>query len=118
MCRACPGPAPIPAYPPLPKPKGRRRRPQPAPPLLPAGEERAGERWAESYAGFDHPATAPLIQLGPNLWLQELFHGPTLAFKDFALQMVARLLDAALRKRGRTATILAATSGGCPCSCQ
>ena len=66
---------------------------------------------AESYAGFDHPATAPLIQLGPNLWLQELFHGPTLAFKDFALQMVARLLDAALRKRGRTATILAATSG-------
>ena len=103
---------------PSPKPKGRRRRPQPAPPLLPAGEERAGERWAESYAGFDHPATAPLIQLGPNLWLQELFHGPTLAFKDFALQMVARLLDAALRKRGRTATILAATSGGCPCSCQ
>ena len=68
------------------------------PHTLPAGEERAGERWAESYAGFDHPATAPLIQLGPNLWLQELFHGPTLAFKDFALQMVARLLDAALRK--------------------
>ena len=66
---------------------------------------------AESYAGFDHPATAPLIQLGPNLWLQELFHGPTLAFKDFALQMVARLLDAVLAKRGRTATILAATSG-------
>ena len=66
---------------------------------------------AESYAGFDHRATAPLIQLGPNLWLQELFHGPTLAFKDFALQMVARLLDAVLAKRGRTATILAATSG-------
>ena len=66
---------------------------------------------AESYAGFDHPATAPLIQLGPNLWLQELFHGPTLAFKDFALQMVARMLDAVLAKRGRTATILAATSG-------
>ena len=65
----------------------------------------------ESYAGFDHPATAPLIQLGPNLWLQELFHGPTLAFKDFALQMVARLLDAVLAERGRTATILAATSG-------
>ena len=66
---------------------------------------------AESYADFDHPATAPLVQLGPNLWLMELFHGPTLAFKDFALQMVARLLDAALAKRGRTATILAATSG-------
>ena len=65
----------------------------------------------ESYADFDHPATAPLIQLGPNQWLLELFHGPTLAFKDFALQMVARMLDAALAKRGRTATILAATSG-------
>ena len=66
---------------------------------------------AESYAGFDHPATAPLVQLGPDLWLQELFHGPTLAFKDFALQMVARMLDAVLARRGRTATILAATSG-------
>ena len=66
---------------------------------------------AESYAGFDHPATAPLVQLGPGLWLLELFHGPTLAFKDFALQMVARMLDDVLSKRGRTATILAATSG-------
>ena len=66
---------------------------------------------AESYAGFDHPATAPLVQLGPDHWLQELFHGPTLAFKDFALQMVARMLDAVLARRGRTATILAATSG-------
>ena len=66
---------------------------------------------AESYAGFDHPATAPLVQLGPDRWLLELFHGPTLAFKDFALQMLARLVDAALAKRGRTATILAATSG-------
>ena len=66
---------------------------------------------AESYAGFDHPATAPLVQLGPGLWLLELFHGPTLAFKDFALQMVARMLDDVLGKRGRTATILAATSG-------
>ena len=66
---------------------------------------------AESYAGFDHPATAPLIQLGPNQWLLELFHGPTLAFKDFALQMVARMLDAVLARRGRTAMILAATSG-------
>ena len=51
------------------------------------------------------------MQLGPNLWLLELFHGPTLAFKDFALQMVARMLDAVLARRGRTATILAATSG-------
>ena len=66
---------------------------------------------AESYAGFDHPATAPLVQVGPGLWLLELFHGPTLAFKDFALQMVARMLDDVLGRRGRTATILAATSG-------
>ena len=66
---------------------------------------------AESYAGFDHPATAPLVQLGPGLWLLELFHGPTLAFKDFALQMVARMLDDVLARRRRTATILAATSG-------
>ena len=66
---------------------------------------------AESYAGFDHPATAPLVQLDTGLWLQELFHGPTLAFKDFALQMVGRMLDAALTRRGRRATILAATSG-------
>ena len=73
--------------------------------------ERLGAIAAESYAGFDHAATAPLVQLGPDLWLLELFHGPTLAFKDFALQMVARMLDAVLTRRGRTATILAATSG-------
>ncbi len=66
---------------------------------------------AESYADFDHPATAPLVQLGPNHWLLELFHGPTLAFKDFALQMLARMVDATLSKRARTATIVAATSG-------
>ena len=72
---------------------------------------RLAEIAAESYAGFDHPATAPLVQLDTGLWLLELFHGPTLAFKDFALQMVGRMLDAALSKRGRTATILAATSG-------
>ena len=66
---------------------------------------------AESYAGFDHPATAPLVPLGPDRWLLELFHGPTLAFKDFALQMLARMTGAALARRGRAATILAATSG-------
>ncbi len=66
---------------------------------------------AESYAGFDHPATAPLTQIGPDRWLLELFHGPTCAFKDFALQMLARLLDEALARNGRRATVLAATSG-------
>jgi threonine synthase len=66
---------------------------------------------AESYATFDHPATAPLVQLGPDRWLLELFHGPTLAFKDFALQVLARLLDSTLAKRGRKVTIVGATSG-------
>jgi threonine synthase len=66
---------------------------------------------AETYAGFSHTATAPLKQLGPNLWMMELFHGPTLAFKDFALQFVGRLFDRLLRKRGQRITIIGATSG-------
>ncbi len=66
---------------------------------------------AETYAEFDHPAVAPLIQLGPNDWVMELFHGPTLAFKDMAMQVLGRLLDQALARRGRRATILGATSG-------
>jgi len=66
---------------------------------------------ADSYRGFDHAAVAPLRQLGPDLWLLELFHGPTLAFKDYALQFVARLFDAALARRGQRVTIVGATSG-------
>jgi len=66
---------------------------------------------AETYAAFDHPAVAPLVQLGPNDWVMELFHGPTLAFKDMAMQVLGRLLDQALARRGRRATILGATSG-------
>ncbi len=65
----------------------------------------------DAYASFDHPATAPLIQLGPNRWLLELFHGPTLAFKDFALQFLGRLFDHVLAKRGARLTIVGATSG-------
>jgi len=65
----------------------------------------------ETYRGFDHPAVAPLKQLGANDWLLELFHGPTLAFKDYALQLVGRLFDHVLGKRGRRVTIVAATSG-------
>jgi threonine synthase len=64
-----------------------------------------------SYAGFAHPAVAPLVQLAPSLWALELFHGPTLAFKDIAMQLVARLMDHALHARGRRATIVGATSG-------
>ncbi|HYM33645.1 MAG TPA: threonine synthase [Candidatus Cybelea sp.] len=65
----------------------------------------------EAYATFDHAAVAPLVQLGPNDWVLELFHGPTLAFKDFALQLLGRLLDHTLERRRRRATVVGATSG-------
>jgi threonine synthase len=66
---------------------------------------------ADSYAGFDHAGVAPLKQLDAGLWLMELFHGPTLAFKDYALQLVGRLFDAVLAERGERVTIVGATSG-------
>jgi threonine synthase len=66
---------------------------------------------ADAYAGFDHPAVAPLRQLDADHWLLELFHGPTLAFKDVAMQVLARLMDHVLRSRGARATIVGATSG-------
>src|SRR6185312_11549480 len=65
----------------------------------------------EAYGTFRHPATAPLTQLNPGLFVLELFHGPTLAFKDLAMQLVARLMDHALRLRGERTTIVVATSG-------
>jgi len=65
----------------------------------------------DAYAGFRHAATAPLIQLDNNLFLLELFHGPTLAFKDFAMQWLGRLMNRALQERDAHATILGATSG-------
>jgi threonine synthase len=65
----------------------------------------------QTYASFDHAATAPLKQLGPDLWLLELFHGPTLAFKDFALQLLTRLFEHFLGRSGRAITIVGATSG-------
>ncbi len=64
-----------------------------------------------AYATFSHKAVAPLVQMAPGQWLLELFHGPTLAFKDIAMQLLARLMDRALARRGRRATIVAATSG-------
>ena len=66
---------------------------------------------AEAYAGFGHAAVAPLKTLDSGLWLMELFHGPTLAFKDYALQLVGRLFDALLTERGARVTIVGATSG-------
>ncbi len=64
-----------------------------------------------AYAGFGHAARAPLVQLGPNHFLLELFHGPTLAFKDFAMQLIGQMFQTALAKRGERITIVGATSG-------
>jgi threonine synthase len=65
----------------------------------------------EAYATFRHPAIAPLVQTGPNAFVLELFHGPTLAFKDVAMQLLGRLMDHVLAERGERATIVGATSG-------
>ena len=65
----------------------------------------------EAYATFKHPAIAPLVQSGPNSFILELFHGTTLAFKDVAMQLLARLMDHALAARGERSTIVGATSG-------
>ena len=65
----------------------------------------------ETYAVFGHKAVAPLVQLDSNEWVMELFKGPTLAFKDFALQLLGRLLDFVLKRRNERVVILGATSG-------
>lgn len=64
-----------------------------------------------AYATFDHAAVAPLVQITASTWILELFHGPTLAFKDVAMQLLARLMDHVLGKRGQRAAIVGATSG-------
>ena len=66
---------------------------------------------AESYATFAHPDVVPLVDLGDDVFLAELFHGPTLAFKDIALQLVGRLFDHELSRRGERVTVVGATSG-------
>lgn len=65
----------------------------------------------EAYASFRHEAVCPLVQTGPNSFVLELFHGPTLAFKDVAMQLLARLMDYVLAERDQRATIVGATSG-------
>lgn len=65
----------------------------------------------ESYSEFRHRAVAPMVQLDHNLWVLELFHGPTLAFKDFALQFLGRLFDLILKRRNQKVVIMGATSG-------
>ncbi len=74
-------------------------------------EDELRELVATTYAPFDHKDVAPLRELEPNLYLLELFHGPTFAFKDFAMQMLGHLFDAALKARGERRTIVVATSG-------
>jgi threonine synthase len=65
----------------------------------------------EAYGTFRHPAVVPVVQFGAGTFLLELFHGPTLAFKDVAMQLLARLMDHALAARGERTTIVVATSG-------
>jgi threonine synthase len=66
---------------------------------------------ADAYATFTHPAVAPLVQIDDELFVEELFHGPTLAFKDIALQLVGRLFEHVLSRQGHRVTIVGATSG-------
>ncbi len=76
---------------------------------LPSGAvERALKRLVD---GFDHPLVTPLVELEAGLFVLELFHGPTAAFKDLAMQLVAALSDEALEATGETLTLLTATSG-------
>jgi threonine synthase len=65
----------------------------------------------ETYAEFRHNAVAPMVQIAANQWVLELFHGPTLAFKDFALQLLGRLLDYVLERKHQKVVIMGATSG-------
>ena len=64
-----------------------------------------------AYAGFGHKTRAPLVQIGPDHFLMELFHGPTLAFKDFAMQLIGQMFEVALKRSGKRVTIVGATSG-------
>jgi threonine synthase len=66
---------------------------------------------ANAYSGFGHTARAPMVQLAPNHFLLELFHGPTLAFKDFAMQLIGQMFQKALGRKGDRVTIVGATSG-------
>jgi threonine synthase len=75
------------------------------------GEPELRRLCARAYGTFGHAAVAPLVQLDERLWLLELFHGPTLAFKDLALQLVGLMFDAVLARRGEQVTIVGATSG-------
>jgi threonine synthase len=66
---------------------------------------------AKAYQNFTHPAVVPMVQVGPSVWSLELFHGPTLAFKDLAMQLLGLLFDDVLSERDERITIVGATSG-------
>jgi threonine synthase len=74
-------------------------------------ESDLGRMTREAYGRFRHPAVAPLVQFGMSDFILELFHGPTLAFKDLAMQLLSRLMDEVLTARGERTTIVVATSG-------
>ena len=74
-------------------------------------EDTLAELITKAYAGFGHTARAPLKQLAPGHFLLELFHGPTLAFKDFAMQLIGQMFAHVLARRGERITIVTATSG-------
>ena len=75
------------------------------------GESEFRDLIAKAYAGFGHVSRAPLKQVGDDQWLLELFHGPTLAFKDFAMQLIGQMFQHVLARRGERITIVGATSG-------
>ncbi len=75
------------------------------------GEDEFRQIVGRAYAGFGHAARAPLAQIAPNDWILELHHGPTLAFKDFAMQLIGQMFQVALKRRGERVTIVGATSG-------
>jgi len=75
------------------------------------GDGVLAELCRDAYGTFRHPAVVPLVQIDDDQWLLELFHGPTLAFKDFAMQLIGQLFQAALARSGKRVTIVGATSG-------
>ncbi len=75
------------------------------------GADEIGRMVEAAYGSFNHPAVAPLAQLDANEFLLELFHGPTLAFKDLAMQFLGQVFDHVLKARGERITIVGATSG-------
>ena len=75
------------------------------------GDDEFREILSKAYSNFKHDARCPLVQLGPNDFLLELHHGPTLAFKDVAMQLIGQMFEVALKRRGERVTIVGATSG-------